>query len=306
MKTKNLKAIRTYNSPFKALSFAIPEEEHGDEFLFSEIKYDEKGNIIEESNYTSENRLEERKNYKYDENGKLIEEIILHATEDFEEKRKIIRDEKGHSIEEIKEYPDGTTERTIIKRDEKENIIEIIELDEDDEQESRQVFTYDERNNLRSHVKLDMDGDIIESTECECDDKGNIIAKKEILPEEGLEVRSEIEYDDRGREIRSTAYNEEGEKISEVEIVYDEQDNHIETVSKDYINRADSRRIVFSYEDKNCVEEKVLTLNGEVLRQVNYCYDENGNLIEEESLQPDYSKGGKQAFKKKYEYEYYE
>ncbi|MBA3284365.1 MAG: hypothetical protein H0U27_04815 [Nitrosopumilus sp.] len=305
MKTKNLKAIRTYNSPFRALSFAMPEEENADEFLFSEIKYNEKGNIIEESNYTSENRLEEKRTYKYDENGKLIEETVLHAAEDFEEKRKIIRDEKGHSIEEIREYPDGTTEKTIIKRDDNENITEIIVLDEDGEQESRQLFKYDDKNNLKSHVKLDMDGEVIEATECECDEHGNIIAKKEILPEEGIEISSETEYDEQGRELRSTAYNEKGQKISEVEIVYDEKGNHIETISKDYINRADSRRITFSYDDKNCIEERVMTLNDELLRQVNYCYDDNGNLIEEESLQPDYSKGGKQAYKKKYEYEYY-
>ncbi|MGI8892171.1 MAG: hypothetical protein ACR2GN_01790 [Bacteroidia bacterium] len=305
MKTKNLKAIRTYNSPFRALSFAMPEEENADEFLFSEIKYNEKGNIIEERNYTSENRLEEKRTYKYDENGKLIEETVLHAAEDFEEKRKIIRDEKGHSIEEIREYPDGTTEKTIIKRDDNENITEIIVLDEDGEQESRQLFKYDDKNNLKSHVKLDMDGEVIEATECECDEHGNIIAKKEILPEEGIEISSETEYDEQGRELRSTTYNEKGQKISEVEIVYDEKGNHIETISKDYINRADSRRITFSYDDKNCIEERVMTLNDELLRQVNYCYDDNGNLIEEESLQPDYSKGGKQAYKKKYEYEYY-
>lgn len=305
MKTQNLKVIRTYNSPFKALSFAMPEEEDSAEFLFSEIKYDEKGNIIEETNYTSENRLEEKRTYKYDDKGKLTEEIVLHAAEDFEEKRKIIRNEKGHSVEEIKEYPDGTIERTIIKRDDNENIIEIVVLDEDDEQESKQLFKYDEKKNLKSHVKLDMDGEAIEATEFEYDDNGNIISKKEILPEEGIEITSEIEYDEKGREIKSVAYNEDGKKLAEVELIYDEKGNHIETINKDYINRGDSRRITFSYDDKNCVEERVMTLNDELLRQVNYCYDDDGNLTEEESLQPDYSKGGKQAYKKKYEYEYY-
>lgn len=305
MKTQNLKAIRTYNSPFKALSFAMPEEEDQDEFLFSEIKYDIKGNIIEETNYTSENRLEEKRTYKYDDNGKLIEETVLHAAEDFEEKRKIIRDEKGHSVEEIKEYPDGTIERTLIKRDNNSNIIEIIVLDEDGAQESRQVFKYDEKNNLKSHVKLDMDGETIEATECESDENGNIISKKEILPEEGIEITTEAEYDEEGREIRSATYNEDGKKLSEVELIYDEEGNHIETISRDYINRGDSRKITFAYDNKNCVVERVMTLNDELLRQVNYCYDENGNLIEEESLQPDYSKGGRQAYKKKYEYEYY-
>lgn len=305
MKSKNIKAIRTYNSPFKALSFAIPEEEEQEEFLFSEIKYDVNGNIIEESNYTSENHLEEKKTYKYNDKGKLIEETILHAAEDFEEKRTIIRNEHGHSIEEIKEYPDGSVERTLIKRDENDNIIEIVVLDEDGEQESKQLFKYDNKNNLTSHIKLDMDDEVIEATECKSDDKGNIIYKKEILPEEGIEITTKTEYDEQGRDLKSTAVNEDGDKISEMELIYDEQGRHIETISRDFVNPGDSRKIQFIYEDENCVQERVMTLNDEVLRQVNYCYDENNNLIEEESLQPDYTRGGRQAYRKKYEYEYY-
>lgn len=94
-------------------------------------KYDEKGNIIEQTSYYSDGSIIKKKKYTYNENGHLIEENCYDSDGCIETKTKYKYNEKGHLIEENLYKSDGSLEiKDTYKYNEKGNLIENIDTNQ--------------------------------------------------------------------------------------------------------------------------------------------------------------------------------
>ena len=88
-------------------------------------EYDQKGNIIEEKNYNNHNKLSSKGIYTYDERGNKIKEIFINLDSKKPEEKNIYIYDKNNNKIEVQEYiSENLSEKTIIKYDEKGNILE--------------------------------------------------------------------------------------------------------------------------------------------------------------------------------------
>ena len=88
-------------------------------------EYDQKGNIIEEKNYNNHNKLSSKGIYTYDERGNKIKEIFINLDSKKPEEKNIYIYDKNNNKIEVQKYISGNlSEKTIIKYDEKGNILE--------------------------------------------------------------------------------------------------------------------------------------------------------------------------------------
>ena len=82
--------------------------EKGNCLDYIQIKYDEKGNRIEENEYNSDGSLKSKATYKYDEKGNKIEENRYNSDGSLDKKYTYKYDEKGNRIEKNEYNSDGS------------------------------------------------------------------------------------------------------------------------------------------------------------------------------------------------------
>ena len=91
--------------------------------------------------------------------------------------------------------------------------------------------------------------------------------------------------------------------ISGVISLYDEDRNLIEKQIKDYY----SKTVRYQYDEHNrCISNELFDSNGMLMRKNLFEFDEDGNVVAEQTYEMDTTRGGRDKhFSSRYEYEYY-
>jgi YD repeat-containing protein len=132
-------------------------------------KYDNKGNVVQETVYSSDGTPSEKYTYQYDANGNKIEENHLTNSMDFS--RNLI--------------PFGNSEKKTFKYDEKGNLVVEIWYNSAGGTDRKYTYQYDDKGN-----KID----------------GNRIEEKQAMNGAASTYKYIYKYDDKGNEIEETAY----------------------------------------------------------------------------------------------------
>jgi YD repeat-containing protein len=299
---KTIKTIRKFSQHYRTFSFSEMQPNADQEFLESVIELDPSANVLVESKFDSEGELEEKNTFAYESHGKVIEHVLLYAVEDVTEKRVMKRDEKGRLLEEIKYYGDDSGERTTYVYDEKDNLIERKQYDEEGNFQTHEIFTYDENASLLEHKKLNKDNVIEEHRSFLHPDKLTIV-ENEFNPDGSLATKTLFKFDDEGKELTAVQTTSDGKLVSAVATIYDEKNNVIERQYKDFY----SKTIRYRYDETNrCIADELYDGNGMLLRKKLVDYDEEGNVVAEQTYEMDTTRGGRDKhFGTRYEYEYY-
>jgi hypothetical protein len=300
--TKKVKSIKRFNQNYKNFSFADLTSRADEEYLELNLLFDDKGNVIEESKFTSDGELEEKNSYEYNNDGKLLLHTLLYAVDDVTEKRVLTRNEKGNLISEIKYYGSDSGEKTEYEYNAKENVSAVIRYDEEGDFISREEIIYDDKDSLRERKTIDAKNNLIsrisfttpvndEIEESEYNEKNEIVST------------TTIKFNDKGKELTVRQTNPQGKLISSVLNTYDENGNIIEKINKDFY----SKKVRYEYNDKNLItSQEIFDENGMLLRKNMYEYDEEGNLIAEQTYEMDTTRGGRDKhFGTRYEYEFF-
>jgi YD repeat-containing protein len=227
---------------------------------------------------------------------------LLYAIDDVTEKKKMERNEKGLLISETKYYGDDSGEKTTYEYDEKENVTAIIKYDEESEFISREEIKYDEKGSLAERRTTDVNGNQISKIvfspvvdnkieEQEFDEKNNLVSK------------TIIKFDDNSKEKSTVQTNPQGKLITRIDVTYDDNGNVIRRDYKDFY----SKSVHYTYNEKNqVVSQELLDENGMLMRKNLFEYDDDGNVIAEQTYEMDTSRGGRDKhYGTRYEYEYY-
>jgi YD repeat-containing protein len=300
--SKAIKTVRRFSEHYKSFSFSELQTAE-EEFLESVIEIDANGNVLVESKFDSDGELEEKNSYQYESHGKLIEHVLLYAAEDVTEKRILKRDDKGKLLEEIKYYGDDSGERTTYSYDEKENLVERKQYDEEGEFQSQETFSYDDKGSLTEHKKMDRNGKVEEHRTFSKNETDHTISENEFNASGTLVSKTMIKFDNAGKELSSVQTTADGKLISGATTVYDEKGNVLEKQFKDFY----SKTIRYSYDENNrCITNELFDGNGMLIRKNLYGYDEEGNVIAEQTYEMDTTRGGRDKhFGTRYEYEFY-
>lgn len=300
--SKKIKSIRRFNQNYKNFSFSDLTSRADEEYLELSVLLDENGNSNEEIKYTPDSSIEEKNSYEYDAKGKLISHTLLYAVDNVTEKRLLTRNEKGLLISEVKYYGGDSGERTNYEYNEKDSVTAIVHYDEDGTFISREEIKYDDKGSLAERCTFDADKKILsritfttpvnnQIEEIEFDPKGAILSKTIIV------------FNDKGKELSSVQTNPQGKLISSVKNIYDERDNIIEKIHKDFY----SKKVKFEYNDQDLlITQELYDDSGLLLRKNMFDYDDDGNVIAEQTYEMDTTRGGRDKhFGTRYEYEFF-
>lgn len=301
--SSKIKILRRFTQRYKNYSFSELMNKADEEFLEMVIEMDARGNVLSESKFDSDGELEERNSYAYSEGGKLIEHVLLYAVDDVTERRILKRNEKDLLLEETKYYGDDAGERTEYKYNDQDNIIEIIRYDEEGEFETREVLTYSGKDNVTERSKYDRDGNLVERLGFTSLNSDKSIEEIEYFPDGKIKSKTVARFNDDGKEISSVQTTAEGKLISAVNTVYDSRGNAVERHYKDFY----SKSIRYEYDEKDrLLTQELYDGTGLLLRKNIYEYDEEGNITTEQTFEIDTSRGGRDKhFGTRYEYDFY-
>ncbi len=300
--SKKIKSIRRFNQNYKNFNFSDLTSRADEEYLELTVILDANGNSSEEIKYLPTSEVEEKSSYEYDTNGKLTTHTLLYAIDNFTEKRVLTRNEKGLLISEVKYYSGDSGEKTEYEYNEKDNVTAIIHYDEEGEFVSREEIKYDDKGGLTERCTYDINKKIVsritftnpadnQIEEIDYDTNGAITSKTIII------------FNDKGKELSSVQTNPQGKLITSVKNTYDDRGNIIEKVYKDFY----SKKVKFEYNDKDLlIVQELFDEQGLLLRKNMYEYDDDKNVIAEQTYEMDTTRGGRDKhFGTRYEYEFF-
>ena len=300
--SKKIKSIRRFNQNYKNFNFSDLTSRADEEYLELTVILDANGNSSEEIKYLPTSEVEEKSSYEYDTNGKLTTHTLLYAIDNFTEKRVLTRNEKGLLISEVKYYSGDSGEKTEYEYNEKDNVTAIIHYDEEGEFVSREEIKYDDKGGLTERCTYDINKKIVsritftspadnQIEEMDYDAGGAIVSKTIIV------------FNDKGKELSSVQTNPQGKLITSVKNTYDDRGNIIEKIYKDFY----SKKVKFEYNDKDLlIVQELFDEQGLLLRKNMYEYDDDKNVIAEQTYEMDTTRGGRDKhFGTRYEYEFF-
>ena len=300
--SRKIKSIRRFNQNYKNFNFSDLTSRADEEYLELTVLLDANGNSSEEIKYLPTSEVEEKSTYEYDTNGKLATHTLLYAIDNFTEKRVLTRNEKGLLISEVKYYSGDSGEKTDYEYNEKDNVTAIIHHDEEGEFVSREEIIYDEKGGLTERCTYDINKKTVsritftnpgdnQIEEIDYDANGAITSKTIII------------FNDKGKEISSVQTNPQGKLITSVKNTYDDRGNIIEKIYKDFY----SKKVKFEYNDKDLLMvQELFDEQGLLLRKNMYEYDDDKNVIAEQTYEMDTTRGGRDKhFGTRYEYEFF-
>lgn len=265
---------------------------YADGKIRTKVELNADGNLLKTTNYNRYSRVSsEVTAIAWDENGNAIESIRRYTgnTGKYAEHHDYYTyDARGNELSYHYFYADGTPgsswETTY---DEKDHIVSEMNYDEDGQIISiTEDYVYDEQDNIVSFTEFDgnrnvvgyyrneiQDGTVVSQTKK--DPKGNILAETYWDPQTEMRIER-IKYDSQGKITDHYVYDPiYGDQLSSKYTVDgDEYNEEIEYLDDRYIRKWESisRRNVSTYD-----------VDGQLVQQVNYNYDEASKTYQEES-----------------------
>ena len=300
--SKKIKSIRRFNQNYKNFNFSDLTSRADEEYLELTVLLDVNGNSSEEIKYLPTSEVEEKSSYEYDTNGKLASHTLLYAIDNFTEKRVLTRNEKGLLISEVKYYSGDSGEKTEYEYNEKDNVTAIIHYDEEGEFVSREEIKYDDKGGLTERCTYDINKKIV-SCITFTNPADNQIEEMDYDANGAITSKTIIIFNDKGKELSSVQTNPQGKLITSVKNTYDERGNIIEKIYKDFY----SKKVKSEYNDKDLlIVQELFDEQGLLLRKNMYEYDDDKNVIAEQTYEMDTTRGGRDKhFGTRYEYEFF-
>lgn len=301
--SRKIKSIKRFNQNFKNFSFGEIATHAHDEYLELNVILDQKGNTHEEVKFDSSGQVEEKNSYEFDSNGKLISHTLHYAIDNVTEKRVLTRNEKGLLISETKYYGNDQGEKTEYEYNEKDNVTAIIHYDEEGIFSSREEMKYDEKGSLAERTSIDAEKNILSSLRFSSPEN-NTVEETEFDSSNNILTKSVIKFDDNGKELSTIQTNPQGKLISAITNIYDERGNIVEKIYKDFY----SKKLKYAYNEKDqLISQELFDDSGLLLRKNLFEYDDEGNVVAEQTYEMDTARGGRDKhFGTRYEYEFFE
>lgn len=232
------------------------------------VKFDDKGNKIEEKLYSSDSSLLDHVAHAYNDQGNLIESKLY----DYKGVKKNITtykyNDKGNLIEENFCKVEGVVKYArFYVYDVKGNRIEKSYYS-DGILEDKTLFNYDSKGNCISWNEFDKAGNLQGRRTFFFDNIGNLVEERHYY-NENLQEKSVFKYDAMGNKIET--YKLSSDKTT-TKIKYDVQGNQIEQTQYNSSSDTAERKTSYKYDDKNNLIEEIYE-DGNFKRRKHWIYE---------------------------------
>ncbi len=295
---KKIKSVKMFRYDHTGTKDVNPEEKG---YKYSLTENDEKGNVVLEVKYNSDEELEDKYTYKYDDNNHIIEEIHYLSFKDIAEHKTYERDEKGKIIKAFKHYNDGSKDTIEYNYNDDGLLMERVTIDSYDEVEAKNIYEYENSNLILEEV-YEYD-ELISKQTFSYDKEGNVLEESKWSEDEG-NIRQANVYDEKNRVIKVLFYNKKDELAAKIEYKYNDA-GKITEVSEE--NQQGKNVTTVAYDEKgNGVEQLEVNPVGEINNKAVRQFNENNDVVKTEVFINLHGKAPNQEYILTYEYEYYD
>jgi hypothetical protein len=183
----------------------------------------------------------------------------------------------GNIIKEINFAPDGSTEEYVERKYDKNQLVEELFYDEDNNLIERKTYQYNKQDKPETETKHYMDGSY-DLHEYIYDNEGKLM-KKICKDDENIVEQVDYFHYSEDKLIKHESYNDNNELVKKLTYNYDDKGNVSESSIFDEETN-DDFRIVNEFNDKS---ERTGFLKydseGNLLEKSNFRYDNHGNII---------------------------
>ncbi len=272
-------------------------------YLSNLTEYSPKGEILSQSNFTSNGLLAEKMAWDYDEKGQIIKQYYFAETDEPSETLTYERNEKGQVIREIKTYMDGSADTTTWEYDGEGQLLQKVTVDEDGVTELQEKFTWNGKQLLK-HEIVDSEENIVFTDEFVYDDRGNMIEEKQVNQDTGDFRRKVSTFSKSNLKLSEKVYGEEGDLLESVVYHYDKSGK---LISSEFESPQKCSTTVYRYEEGGTqLGQEETDEDGNQVLWVEHTYDEQKNRIRSTVFANGGTLSSSQHYELRYEYEWYE
>jgi antitoxin component YwqK of YwqJK toxin-antitoxin module len=269
---KQIKSATTYR---KQLGSEESAELKGAEILTQLMKFDVKGNVLENIQYFPDGSIEDRVVNEYSAEGKLLEEVMFDQDGEIAERRTLEYDEKGRPAKETKHYQDGTRDFITYLYDEAGHLVEKIYGDDSGWIEKKEVFIFD-GNHISAAREYDEEEKLVGETTLIYDQDGKIEESSE-WPAGEQGGRKVTLYNEKGLIDVIKQYSDSDKLIARFTYAYDEKDQ-LTDVTEETQAGTNTSHTAYDETGRAVVREEH-SANQELNHRVERTFDEDGNLL---------------------------
>ena len=251
-------------------------KETGDSYTNAYSEYDENGNETLSVDYDESGSVVSKTVTKYDDQNRRVELQIFSGEDELNETHYFEYASDGRVSEETIEYQGGF--KSVKSYTQSDNGLTITTVDEDGNEEEKEVLVSDADGNVTERTVTDYNGDQSLRQVSEYVDGKLIISKN--LDKDGSEINHRIfKYQEDGKLSFVGILNPEKELLDSYSYQYDEK-------GREVLQTIGTRgKITTEYDDENHTTTVVTsTGTGQVVNQTVTSYDENGMTIREEDF----------------------
>lgn len=275
------------------------DELHIETYPHIKTVFDEKGNVLEEINFTRDGDNESRYVHRYDDQGRVLE-TLYYSSEDLTDRRTYERMADGKISRELKHYLDGSFDTITYHYDGQGQLIEKITSDEEDYVESRTVYEYSD-SHLLAEKEMDGEGTVISEKKYTYDDHGNLTEFEEWNRESDSHIRTVEEYDDKGLRILASRYSD-GKLKERIGYSQDEK-GRVTRMTEE--NERGASTYQFEYDEAgNLLVQEETDWQGEVISKMERTFDSGGRILENKVFIDGQGRRMSQYYRIEYVYEW--
>jgi len=197
-------------------------------------KYDDKKNMIESSEFDSEGKMtkKSKSSYGYNEKGKIINQSNFNSDDEISNVIKFIYNNQDNLIEEDRyDSENKLIERKTYKYNDK--TIKIEEKEYSQEGDLYRIITYNDNGDITKEMLYNSKGVAYPKQIFSYDDKGNAIERESYFSDGELDFTEVIKYDNHNNAIETIRYYpnvEEPRRKDTILTEYDHKNNPIKTI----------------------------------------------------------------------------
>jgi hypothetical protein len=297
------KSVTVFRHSFLAGSMMDELKEEVEEVngtMSSYTQFNEKGHIIREISYSSDEKPEQMTTYKYNDADQLMEEILFDEENEIAERKTYEYDDKGRMLKKLIHYADDTFDTMHYEYNENGLIMNKHIVDADGIEENKHVYEYEKGNLIRS-AEYDNEGTLLSEEAWKYDEKGNEIEMTKWDKADDRLISTLVDYFENGDRQKVRVYNHEEELVEKILYEENEEGTLLRIIEEDPYNLNTTE---FIYDErKNLIEQIELNREGEVNSRVTREYNEDNEMVETVIFIDRHGAGVNQHYKMKYVFE---
>jgi|AntAceMinimDraft_17_1070374.scaffolds.fasta_scaffold06264_6 antitoxin component YwqK of YwqJK toxin-antitoxin module len=295
---KLIKSITSYRKDY-LLKNAQTNKIDTKEFKLSYTEYNRQNKIVKDIRYNQDGSIEQMYKYRYNDKGQMIEETLSYSENEIAEKRTFELDDKGLVKKEFRPYLDGNVDTLVYNYDSENNLIEKTIIDSDNNIDSKDVFEYNNKKITKESVYEEADN-LISYNIYKYDEAGNIVETIKWEAEDNKKIKIVDFFIEKGSRTKSLVYNSLNQLISKT-IFIEENDRIIQVLEEDQYKK-DTTNITYDKKG-NIIEEKEYNIKNQLNHKVIKKYNDNNDIIESAVFIDRHEQGINQDYVVRYEYE---